>query len=891
MGLIMNEQPHTLDVSEVVRQIQTDIKTGLSGIEVKKRRSLYGKNELPKKKNRSLILVFFLQFSNPLIYLLGVAAALMFIFGKATDPLVILSVVIINALMGSIQEGRAQKSLSALLNLSSIKTRVLREGKQSLIDAKDLVFGDVILLQAGDAVPADCRICEAVSLEAIEAALTGESEAIAKIEGRIDQNTILAERKNMLHIGTHISRGRCLAIVTATGSRTEFGRIAATIDQTTPEKTPMELRIADLGKHLSLAAIVMFFLLLGIGFVRGLPIAEVFFAAISQLVSFIPEGLPAAIAIALAVGVQRMAAQGAIVRRLIAVETLGSTTVICTDKTGTLTRAEMVATEIFLGGQALIQVEGAGYEVQGSFMQEGKKIEPQENNALMVLLEAGVLCNDSKIEQTDRGIKILGDPTEGALLVLARKAGLDDLAILQAFPRQGEIPFDSKIKIMFTVHQGNEGMLKGALEKVMGLCDHLLIGDEALFFTDSMRENIQKEADFLASEGRRILGFAKFDTLSHDLVSLGKTGIFLGFICLTDPPRQEASEAIQVCKRAGIRPVMVTGDYLSTATAIAKSLCLLQDQQEAIDGKTLDALSAEELEGRIDKIAVFARLHPEQKLRIIDALKKKGEVVAMTGDGINDAPALARADVGVAMGITGTDVAKEAAKIVITDDNFATIVKAVEQGRLVFKNIKKVIFYLLGTNCSAAIVLILAISMGFPLPVVAVQILWINVVTEGTMIVNLVLDPSEGDEMEEPPLDRHKTFFSKATFTRLVYLIIMMVGLVFGFFVFLIERGESLPMIQTQIFTLFAFCAWFKMLGARSEKQSCFQWGFLKNRYLGFGLLLSILLQAAVLYIPYLREIFHTEPLSLRQMLILLGWGSIVLWVEEFRKIIKKYLV
>jgi magnesium-transporting ATPase (P-type) len=858
--------------------MDTDLKQGLSSVEAKQRLSQFGWNTLPEKPPRSPFVNFFLQFLNPLVYLLFFAAALMFFFGSPTDSIVILAVVVINALMGAIQEGRAERSLKSLKKLSTVETRVVRDGKEMKIGSKALVPGDIVHLMAGDIIPADCLLRESAQFEVVESALTGESLAISKIEDG-------DKKENRLYMGTHVTKGRCLAEVIGTGANTEFGKIAQQSVQKKPSKTPIEKKIDKFGKQLSLAAVVVFGLLVGIGFLHREETSEILFAAISQLVSLIPEGLPAAITIALAVGVQRMSKRGAIIRRLVAVETLGSTTVICSDKTGTLTRGEMVATAVFLPGQPLIYVDGVGYNPSGALTQANSPIDPHDNNALLILLEAGVLCNDAKLEDVGGIWKVLGDPTEGALLVLARKAGLDEQMISREIPRLEEIPFDPRAKMMATVHEGVI-LLKGALEEILALSSNALIHDEETTLTEEIKQAALEKAQDFATEGKRLLGFARVEgnLPASDFASFKSKGLFLGFVCLTDPPREEAFEAVKTCQIAGIRPVMVTGDHLITATAIAKQLKIYKGKSEAIDGATLDALSEDELTRKIAKISVFARLHPGQKMRIVHCLQGQGEVVAMTGDGVNDAPALSKADVGIAMGITGTDVAKESAKMVITDDNFATIVKAIEQGRLVYKNIKKVIFYLLATNCSAALTMIIAIALGFPLPMAAVQILWINVVTEGTVTINLILDPLEGDEMSAPPVKSAESFFTKTSFARLLYTIAIMLCLLLGYFIFLTERRAPHQMVQTQIFTLLAFCAWFKMLSSRSETKSCFSISLLKNPYLLFGLIASILLQSAVIYIRPLSEVFHTVPLAPRQVLLLLAIGSVVLFLEELRK-------
>ncbi len=872
---------HSEEIDQLIQDFGSNEKKGLTPLQVEKRRAEVGSNVLIAKKQQSWVVNFFLQFLNPLVYLLLVAAVLMFFMSNATDSFVILAVVIFNAVLGAVQEGRAERSLSALLKLSKIRARVVRDGEEKQVDASELVPGDVIHLAAGDAVPADARILQAVSLEVIEAALTGESEAISKINGKIDQNIILAERKNMLYTGTFISRGRCLALVTATGANTEVGKIKIGVEEKKTIKTPIERRIAKFTRQLCIAAIVIFFLLIGIGFLRGMPLVEILMAAVSQLVSLIPEGLPAAITIALAVGVQRMSKRGAIVRRLVAVETLGSTTVICTDKTGTLTRGEMEASAIFLPAQPVIFLEG-----EAQFIQAKKTIAPDENNALVVLLEAAVLCNDAKLELEGNRWHILGDPMEGALIHLARKAQLDDQVIRQEFPRKAEIPFDSSIKLMATLHAGVV-MVKGALEAVLELCPTVLIDDEERELTPKVRQEIEDEAKESSKQGLRMLAFARVEDDGEEIDNISQIkgrALFLGFIALFDPPRNEAFQAVKTCWEAGIRPIMLTGDHLWTAKAIAKQLGILKEHDEAIDGKELDALSEKDLSERIHTIAVFARLHPAQKLRIVKALQARGEVVAMTGDGVNDAPALACADVGIAMGMTGTDVAKEAAKMIITDDNFATIVKAVEQGRLVFNNIKKVIFYLIATNFSAALTLLIAITLGFPLPLAAVQILWINIVTEGTVTVNLILDPPEGDEMKRPPTRVNDHIFSRSTLIRLIYTSAIITILMLSYFIYLWENNFNLILIQTQMFTLLAFCAWFKVLSTRSEKRSVFQSKLLENPYLAIGLAVSVVLQAMVIYVPSLNQIFHTVPLTIGQVLVLLGLGSIVLWIDECRK-------
>ncbi len=887
----LHPYPHSAEKEEIIIALETDPDRGLSWEEVRRRQAEFGPNALPRKKSYGLLGTFFGQFTNPLIYLLFLAAAAMFLLGRTTDPFVVLGVVVINAIMGTFQEGRAARSLNALRKLAALKTRVLRNGQEEMIESSLLVPGDIIYLAAGDSVPADARLIEIARLQVVEAALTGEAHPIAKCIDQLEETTVLAERRNMLFSGTHLSSGRCVAIVTAIGRGTELGKIAELAESGAAPKTPIERRIDEFGTHLGIAAVVMFFLFFGIGLLRGLPTADMILAAVSQLVSLIPEGLPAAITIALAVGVQRMVAHGAIVRRLAAVETLGSTTVICSDKTGTLTQGEMTVKELYLPGQLMLHLEGNGYVVEGRFLRQGQPIKPWEIPALLEFLETSSLCNDAKLEGNGSIWRILGDPTEAALLVASKKAGINIEELQERYQRIEEIPFDSSHKMMATAHASKGQHLiaiKGAIESVIDLCSEVRVAGESIEMNDRLRREILHEAESSAAHGLRILAVAsitggEIDPKKSFMQFRGKA-CFLGFVGEMDPPRAGVHEAVKICRRAGIRPMMITGDHRATAAAIARQIGILHHADLIIEGHQLEMMPDQELSEKIDHIAVFCRVHPAQKLRIVQTLQKKGEIVAMTGDGINDAPALAKADVGVAMGITGTDVAKEAAKVVITDDNFSTIVKAVEQGRLVYQNIKKVIFYLLSTTVAAVLLMVIAVSLGYPLPIAAVQVLWINVITEGTVTINLVLDPPEGNEMRRLPTRVKDHILSGEAFWRLLYITPIITSILFIYFLIHFRRGAPLPEIQTQVFTLLAFCAWFKVISARSEVNSSLNLAFLQNRYLTIGLLASMILQAAVIYIPPLSKIFHTVPLSFHQVVVLLALGSIVMWVEEFRK-------
>jgi magnesium-transporting ATPase (P-type) len=882
---------HALTAEAALQRSGTPPRSGLDAGEVVRRRARDGRNALPEPPPRPLWRILLRQFRSPLIYILFVAAGLAIVLGHHGDAGVILAVVVVNALVGSFQEGRAERSMAALRRLSTLRVRVLREGHESVVEAADLVPGDLLLLAAGDAVAADARLVEAVQLQMAEAALTGESVPVAKRVAAVAEATGLADRQCMVYSGTLVTAGRARALVVATGVHTEVGRIAGLTERAEEPKTPLERRLEGFGRALVAAALTLFAVVVALGFMRGLPLADVLMVAISQMVSMVPEGLPVAMTIALAVGMQRMASRGAIIRRLAAVETLGSTTVICSDKTGTLTRNEMTAVRLWLppSGPAparSVDVGGTGYAPQGGFSESGRPLVAADDAALAPLLQAAALCNDAELTQADGRWAVIGDPTEGALLVLAAKAGHDAGVQRQAHPRRAELPFDADVKLMATRHGvaalAGGVLLKGAPEAVLRLCQ--AADAQAVATVAQARE----AAEQMAASALRVLAFAALDddplSPAAGFDALAGRARLLGLVGQIDPPREEARRAVADCRQAGIRVVMVTGDHKLTGLAIARELGIAQDGDLAVDGPELDRLTNDELRDTAPRIAVFARVQPAQKLRIVEALQSRGEVVAMTGDGVNDAPALARADVGVAMGITGTEVAKSAAKIVVTDDNFATIVGAVEQGRVVYGNLKKVILYLFATSMAEVLVLLLALLGGFPLPLAAVQILWINIVTEGTVTVNLVMDPADGDEMRRPPVPRDDRLLSAEVLRRVALMTPLIAGLSFGWFAWRLSAGAPEPLVRTETFTLLAMCQWFNVLNCQSATASALGPRLLRNRWLAAGLSLSVALQAAVLYVPALNTLFHTVPLRLDSLLPLLVLASAVLWAEEARK-------
>ena len=884
---------HALASPEVLKVLGSDALAGLSPEEAARRLGEHGPNTLPETEHRSLWRVLASQFASPLIYILFVAAAIAFAMGKRGDSIVILVVVIINAVIGAFQEGRAERSMEALRRLSSLKVRVLRGGREEIIEARGLVPGDVVLFAAGDAIGADARLLESAALETAEAALTGESLPVAKNPEPLAADTPLAERLNVVYSGTHVAAGRGKGIVVATGLATEVGKIAKLTAAAEDPDTPLELRIAHFGRYLVVAAIALVSVVLSVGLLRGMPFADVFMVAISQMVSMVPEGLPVAMTIALAVGMQRMAGRGAIVRRLAAVETLGSTSVICSDKTGTLTKNEMTVTALWLPGGRDIEITGAGYTPEGKLLEAGREISNTDAH-LRAMLEAVALCNDAQLvppDKEDSRWRPLGDPTETALLTLALKGCVELDALRKQCPRRAEIPFDSAAKMMATQHgHGAKGriVIKGAPEFLLALCGHARRGDTTIPLDETGRRDTEAAGSAMAARALRVLAVAEIpdDTLddSAGFAQFQGRAVFLGLVGQMDPPRDEVKAAVAECRDAGIRAVMVTGDHKITGLSIARTLGIARDGDIAVDGTELEQMPEQDLRANLDRISVFARVHPAQKLRIVEAFQSQRNVVAMTGDGVNDAPALARADVGVAMGITGTEVAKGAAKIVISDDNFATIVKAVEEGRLVYRNLRKVILYLFATSMAEVLLLLSALFLGYPLPLVAVQILWINIVTEGTVTVNLIMEPPEGDEMKRPPIHQGEPLLNRTMLRRVLLMTPAMTVSAFGFFVWRLSTGAPFALVQTETFTVLAVCQWFNVLNCRSETKSALSLGILKNYWLLGGLLLGNVLHLLVIYTPAMNRIFHTVPIPAADFFLIGAVASLVLWVEEIRK-------
>lgn len=847
----------------------------------------YGKNELTTEKKTPAIFVFLRQFLSPLIYVLLVAAVVSLVVGHVTDALVVLGVLVLNASIGFFQETQAEKAMTALLEMAAPKAKVRRNGVVEVLPALDLVPGDIVALEAGDKVPADIRLIESFKLKTNESALTGESMPSEKQAGPISGESPLPERTNMVYAGTVVTSGRASGVVVLTGMSTEMGKIAAGIQEIKPEKTPLQKTVVTLSRYLVFIFLGATALLLVAGVLKGLGWLDMFMLAIASAVAAIPEGLPAVLTVVLSIGMRSMARRNAIIRKLVAVETLGSATVICSDKTGTLTMNQMTVQRLYVDGRT-IEVTGQGYEPKGEFLCEGRSVNPQDDEQLARLLRIGALCNDARLNPAGKTSGIVGDPTEGALVVAAAKAGMDMEQLEKEYPRLSEIPFASEQLYMATLNAGKGARtahVKGAVERLLPLSRYVVKDGKVVPLDEAGSKAIVAAADSMAQEALRVIALACVE-LPPDAEQLEESDIrgglvLVGLAGMADPPRGEAREAVRLCRQAGIRVVMITGDNKATAVAVARKLEL--SQGEAVTGVELQLMSDDELAKKIGDIPVFARIEPLHKLRIVNALKKQGHVVAMTGDGVNDAPALKAADIGIAMGMSGTDVAKETADMVLADDNFSSVVAAVEEGRAIFGRLRNVLFYTLNTNISELIALTLAIVFVGKAPLIAVQILWINLVTDTAGDIPLGLEPNSGDELKQPPRRRSVGLM----FPGLLVRILTMAALI-GVGSFLIfrwaEARMSLAAAQTVVFCAIATFEWFMAFSARSDEHTVFKLGVFKNRALVFSIGAAVLLQLAVVYLPPLQAAFHTVPIGLREWGVILAAGVSLFALEETRK-------
>ncbi|CAG0961768.1 H+-transporting ATPase [Methanosarcinales archaeon] len=833
------------------------------------------------------------QFKSFLIIILLAAAVVSALLGEIADSIIILLIVIFSGILGFIQEYRAQNAIDALKKMAAPTARVVRDGRESIIPAAKIVPGDIIFLQTGDGIPADSRLIESINLEMDEASLTGESVSVRKKTDALEEELPIADRNNMAYTGTSVSIGRGKAVVTATGMQTELGRIAGMLEKIEREKTPLQEGLDRLGKWIGIITLVVVAVVSILGVLSGFGVIDMFIWGVALAVAAVPEALPAVVTVCLALGVRRMVKHHALIRKLPSVETLGATTVICSDKTGTLTHDEMTVTNIFIDGR-MLEVTGAGYEPDGDFLEGNRQIEPEKYNDLKNLLLISALCNDSELINDNSVWHIKGDPTEGALAVAAAKAGINKKEIETKYRRTGEIPFSSERKMMTTIYETPDGLYaysKGAPEVILDSCTRIYHNGSVVDLGSTGKENINDTVKTMAKKALRVMAFSykhfenEKDSVNNDTE---KNMIFAGLAGMIDPPREEVKEAIATCKQAGIKTIMITGDHEITGSTIAKDLGLLKEGEMVLTGVKLDNLDDKELDTIVEKVSVYARVTPAHKMRIIDALKKKGHVVAMTGDGVNDAPALKAADIGISMGITGTAVSKEASDMILTDDNFASIVAAIEEGRNIYKNIKNFVLYGLGCHIGEVLIVLIAMLAWKTLPLIAIQILWINLITDGLPPMALSVEPPDIGLMKQPPRKQDEGIITKRViiYSSGVGALIAMQAL----FIFKWTLDNSgIVKAQTMVFTLIVISMMFNAFNWRSERLSVFRIGLLSNRTLLYAVASTILLQLLVIYTPSLNGPFNTIPLGIADWGVILALASTTLIFVEAVKHIESY--
>ena len=873
MESLLGHHWHHLPAEEVLDLLDSHGTRGLDEFEVRRRREYFGRNLVSVPPGKSPLTRFLLQFHQPLIYILILSGLVTAALKGPVDAAVILGVVVINAVVGFLQESKAEQAIGALSARLATETTAVRAGERRRVPSADLVPGDLLLLQAGDRVPADLRLTQAKDLQADESALTGESMPVLKRPETLPHDIVLADRKNMVYGSALITYGQGLGVVVATGDRSEIGRISGLITAAGDLETPLTQKIARFSR--ALVGIILGFgaLTFGVGLWRGQPTMDTLLAAVALVVAVIPEGLPAAVTITLAIGVSRMARRHVIIRKLPAVETLGSTTVICSDKTGTLTENQMTVKEILAGGDRY-EVTGAGYAPQGGILQAGHPVTLEGRPALRECLLAGLLCNDATLDEAGGRFGVHGDPTEAALVTSARKAGLAE-TLRDTLARLDVVPFDSQHQYMATLHEAGPGRprvvyVKGAVERVLECCSQALTRDGAAGPLDA--EAVHTSVDALAAHGLRVLALARRElppgsaTLGHEDVDANLT--FVGLQGMIDPPRPEAVAAVQACRAAGVAVKMITGDHPATAAAIARELGLVSASKASteaavITGRAMQDYTDAELTRAVQDKTVFARVTPEQKLRLVAALQAQGHIVAMTGDGVNDAPALKQADIGVAMGITGTDVAKGAADVVLADDNFASIEAAVEEGRAVFANLTKFIIWTLPTNVGQGLVILVAVLLGETLPILPVQVLWINMTTALLLGLMLAFESAEPGIMARPPRDPNVPILTGELVFRIVSVGAILLAGGFGLFEWELRQGRGVDEARTAAVTVFIVVQVFYLFNCRSLTQSVFRIGLVSNPWAIAGSAGMLLLQVGFVYVPVMNALFHTAPMPL----------------------------
>jgi Ca2+-transporting ATPase len=912
---------YQVEADKVINEIGTNLTEGLTSQEAANRLEEYGANELVETGRKSPWRILWEQMTSIMVIILIIAALISLGLGEYLDAIVITAIILINAAIGFQQEYKAEEAMSALKKMAVPLVRVRREGHVSEISARELVPGDIVLIEAGNLVPADCRLVESINLRIEEASLTGESVPVEKEAEFVAQDDMpLGDRINMTYMGTVVSYGRGTAVVVETGMNTELGNIATLIQTTGQELTPLQKRINQLSKGLAVAAVALVGLVFLIGLLQGESFELMLLTGISMAVAAVPEGLPAVVTIALALGAQRMLKRRSLIRKLPAVETLGSVTVICSDKTGTLTENRMSVTVLDVAGHKIEFVEDLRDKPTPRLVLEDEDLDLETQEmlrrfpALTLLLVGGALANDAVLERRNGEFEYVGDPTEGALVVAAARAGLEKEQLEETFPRQIEVPFDSTRKLMTTAHgfhssstaispefeeiwnwSGYIGEFshvlfsKGAVDSLVPICDRVWVDDHVEPLTESWIERIMVANNEQAEEGMRVLGVATrtLDQVNSDdsQEELEDGLIFVGMVSMMDPARPEVKEAVQLCSQAGIRPVMITGDHPLTAGKIAAELGI-SENGKILTGQDLESLSPERFKEIVCEVDVFARVSPEHKLNIVSALEEQGEIVAMTGDGVNDAPALNAADIGVSMGITGTDVAKEASDMVLLDDNFATIVAAVEEGRRIYDNIRKFFTYTMTSNAGEIWVMLVAPLIGMPFALLPLQILWVNLVTDGLPGLALGIEPAEKNVMRRPPYPPDENVFGRGMARQILWVGILMgfVSLAVGYYFW--SNGN--PNWQTIVFTTLTLSQMGNALALRSERESLFKIGLLSNKSMLNAVLLTLVLQLAVIYVPFLQSVFKTKPLSWQELLISLILSTIVFWGVELEKWFKR---
>jgi magnesium-transporting ATPase (P-type) len=889
-----NHHWHAQTSEQTLATLASNANLGLDDREVADRRDRFGDNRLTQKQGRSPILLLLSQFHHPLIYILLISGLVTGTLKGWVDASVIFGVVFVNAVIGFVQELNALHAIDALSRELSISSAVLRSGMRRVVPAADLVPGDIVFLQSGDKVPADLRLLKLRDLQIDESALTGESVPVEKNVDPLTAEVLLADRANMAYSSTLVTYGTGVGLVVETGDRTEIGRINQLISEATELETPLTRKIAHLSHLLMWFIVGLAALTFAAGWLRGENMIDTFIASIALAVAAIPEGLPVAVTITLAIGVSRMASRNAIIRKLPAVETLGGTTIICSDKTGTLTQNQMTVQSIYAGGD-WYEVTANGYEPVGEFLKNGELFDPSARATLMECLKAGLLCNDARLIKDREHWRIEGDPTEGALLVSARKAGLTHDGLYAAHPRLDAIPFESEHQFMATLHHNqvedaHHIYLKGSVESILKRCATAFDGAMNSVPLDVQR--VHQEVETMASQGLRVLAFARGErplddpTLEHGEVSEGLC--FLGLQGMIDPPRPEAIQAVATCRTAGIQVKMITGDHLGTAAAIARQIGLRPPGEEihALDGKALLAIGDEELPAIAERTTVFARVAPEQKLRLVKALQSRGHIVAMTGDGVNDAPALRQANIGVAMGITGTEVSKEAAAMVLTDDNFASIGAAVEEGRGVYDNLVKFITWTLPTNIGQGLVILIAVFAGIELPILPVQVLWVNMTTAVFLGLTLAFEAKEANVMERPPRDPEQPILTGHLIFRTFLVGLLLTAGAFGLFEWELSHGETVEKARTAAVNMFVVGQTFYLLNCRSLTRSMFKLGLFSNPWLWIGILAMLASQAAFNYLPLMHWLFHSATTGTDEWLLTLLAGLTIYAIVGLEKFV-----